>query len=250
MNKVAIILLTFVIFSCKEKIEPVLTAQNIIDKSIEVCGGEMYKSSTISFDFRDRTYVLENFNGQRVMKRIFKVDSVVVIDVIRTKGFQRSVNDRPINLPDSIANKYTNSVNSVHYFAYLPHGLNDPAVNKKFMGKIKIKDKEYFKIRITFDEKDGGEDFEDTYIYWFDTTTFKPDYLAYEFHDDGGGMRFREAYNERYVNGIRFVDYSNYQPMDTDLSIFKIDSLFMTGQLKLLSEIELRNITVRPDNYN
>ena len=250
MNKVTILLLALVIFSCREKREPVLTAQNIIDKSIEVCGGSMYRSSAISFDFRDKTYVLENSDGQRVMKRIFKIDSTVVIDVLKTKGFQRFVNNRPINLADSIAEKYTNSVNSVHYFAYLPYGLNDPAVNKESMGKVKIKGKEYFKIKITFDEKGGGEDFEDTYIYWFDTTTFKPDYLAYEFHDDGGGMRFREAYNERYVHGIRFVDYRNYQPKDADGSIFKIDSLFIAKKLELLSKIELRNISVRPDSYN
>ena len=29
---------------------------------------------------------------------------------------------------------------------------------------------------------------------------------------DGIGLRFREAFNERYINGIRFVDYNNYKP--------------------------------------
>ena len=250
MNKVKILLLALVIFSCKEKAGPVLTAQNIIDKSIEVCGGTIYRSSTISFDFRDKTYVLENNDGQRVMKRISKIDSAMVKDVLRANGFQRFLNNKPIHLADSMTQKYTNSVNSVHYFAYLPYGLNDPAVSKEHIGKVKIKGKEYFKIKITFEEKDGGEDFEDTYIYWFDTTTFKPEYLAYEFHEDGGGMRFRKAYNERYVNGIRFVDYSNYQPKNAGLSIYKIDSLFEAKQLRLLSEIELRNISVQKNSYN
>jgi hypothetical protein len=57
-------------------------------------------------------------------------------------------------------------------------------------------------------------------------------------------MRFREAYNERFVNGIRFVDYNNYKPLNTEMTIFETDSLFESGNLKLLSKIELKNIKV------
>jgi len=72
----------------------------------------------------------------------------------------------------------------------------------------------YYKLKVTFDQDGGGDDFDDTYVYFFNKATFKPDYLAYDFHVNGGGMRFREAYNERYVNGIRFVDYNNMKPID------------------------------------
>ena len=123
------------------------------------------------------------------------------------------------HLKDSIANVYANSVNSVHYFANLPYGLNDPAVNKEFLGEVAIKDKEYYKIKVTFDQKGGGKDYEDIYLYWFNKETFKPDYLAYKFYVDGGGIRFRVAYNERYLGGIRFVDYENYEASREETSI-------------------------------
>ncbi|MBT8297170.1 MAG: deoxyribose-phosphate aldolase, partial [Maribacter sp.] len=88
------------------------------------------------------------------------------------------------------------------------------------------------------------------YLYWFNTKSFKPDYLAYEFHVNDGGLRFREAFNERTVNGIRFVDYINYKPIDENQSIDVIESLFQQGKLEVLSKIELKNISVNPGNYN
>ena len=153
-------------------------------------------------------------------------------------------------MPDSLANIYSNSINSVHYFAYLPYGLNDPAVNKEFLGEMAIKGKDYYKVKVTFDQENGGDDFDDVYIYWFNKETFKPEYLAYEFHVNGGGLRFREAYNERYVNGIRFVDYNNYKSVSDSQSIYEIDSLFNKGELELLSKIELKDVVVSPGNYN
>ncbi|WP_422079795.1 DUF6503 family protein [Ulvibacterium sp.] len=250
MNKGIVLFCISIILACGQKAKTELSAQEIVDASIKVSGGEAYKKSAISFDFRDRSYTMERHDGRKVLKRISQIDSNTVLDIKQYNGFQRFVNDSLISIPDSMATKYANSVNSVHYFAYLPYGLNDSAVNKKYLGRSRIKGKDYYEIEVTFDKEGGGDDYDDTYVYWFNVTTLKPDYLAYEFHVDGGGKRFREAYNERYVNGIRFVDYNNYKPFDQGVVVQEMDSLFMADQLELLSQIELKNITVLPDNYN
>ncbi|MGB5203586.1 MAG: DUF6503 family protein, partial [Eudoraea sp.] len=164
-------------------------------------------------------------------------------------GFERTINGNPVIVADSMAAKYSNSINSVHYFAYLPYGLNDPAVNKKLLGETQFGDRQYYKVEVTFDEKDGGEDFDDIYIYWFNKETYKPDYLAYEFNVDGGGTRFREAFNERIINGIRFVDYNNYKA-SKNISVYELEALFKTKELDLLSTIRLEDIEVNPDNCN
>ena len=143
-----------------------------------------------------------------------------------------------------MAFKYSNSVNSVHYFAMLPYGLNDPAVNKKFIGETNINGKDYFKVEVTFKKEGGGKDYEDVFLYWFNKESYKLEYLAYSYITDGGGMRFRESYNERFVNGLRFLDYRNYKPESKDVSLVDLDSLFEAKQLKLLSKIELKNIEV------
>ena len=236
--------------SCKQKEAPKISAQDIVDKSIAVSGGDLYKTSDISFDFRDRKYILQRIDGKKILKRIKKNDTLDIVDVKTAQGFERYVDGKLAQIPDSLANSYANSVNSVHYFAYLPYGLNDQAVIKEYLDEVVIKDKKYHKIKVTFKQENGGDDFDDVYIYWFNAKTFKPDYLAYEFHVNDGGLRFREAFNERTVNGIRFVDYLNLKPKTDDQSIYRLDSLFEKGELEVFSKIELENITVSPGSYN
>ena len=247
--KYIFLLLSLALISCGEEPPKPLSAQQIVDKAIKTAGDSLYATSEFSFDFRNKTYALNLEENKKVLRRIQKSGDTVIEDIRRLDRFERLVNDSLVSVVDSMARKYSNSINSVHYFAYLPYGLNDPAVNKKFLGEVQIRDTSYYKIQVTFDQENGGEDFEDVYVYWFNKETFKPDFLAYEFHVDGGGMRFREAYNERYINGIRFVDYKNYKPK-ISTSILEIENLFDNNQLELLSKIELTNIKVIQDSYN
>jgi hypothetical protein len=231
-------------FGCKQEPKKELTAQEIVDNSIADSGGKQFNNHKISFDFRDKSYVSENVDGQSVFKRISDLDSITIIDIKRGDDFERYINDSLVMVHDTMAVKYANSINSVHYFVRLPFGLNDAAVNKELLGKETIEDKEYYKVKVTFDQQGGGDDFEDTYLYWFDLKSFKPEYLAYDFHVNGGGQRFRKAYNERYVNGIRFVDYENYKPKNDGTDILEIGQLYDKDELELLSKIELKNIAV------
>ena len=249
MRIVLILFLCLGLLGCKGESSSTLTAQQIIDKAIENAGGTLYTCSNIDFTFRDRAYSLEYVNSNKILKRQFNTDSSTVTDIRRNNGFERLIGNQVVQVADTMARKYANSINSVHYFAYLPYGLNDPAVNKKLLGERTVKGQDYYTIQITFDQEGGGDDFEDVYVYWINKKTFKPDYLAYEFHVDGGGMRFREAYNERFVEGIRFVDYSNYKPIDT-ASVYNLDQLYAANKLELLSQIELEDIRVNADNCN
>lgn len=230
--------------SCNQ-VNKSMTAQQIVDKAIMVSGGMHYAESQTSFFFRDRKYASSVKEGKTILKRQTFSDSLEINDIREGSRFQRFFNDSLLSLPDSIENRYANAVNSVHYFARLPYGLNDAAVNKELMGEVTIKGRQYYKLKVTFDESGGGDDFDDTYLYWFDKESFKPDYLAYEFHVNGGGIRFREAYNERYVNEIRFVDYNNYKADPKKNDLMEVDKLFEEGRLELLSKIELKNVEVK-----
>ncbi len=243
MKNFSLVIIVIALFSCNPNERASISAQTLVDNAIAVSGGDLYSQSHIQFKFRDRIYSSEPVKGQKILKRLLRNDTIQILDVKEPKNFHRFINDSLVSLSDSLANVYSNSVNSVHYFAYLPYGLNDRAVNKELLGEIKIRNKDYYKVKVTFSQEEGGDDFEDVYIYWFNKETFKPDYLAYEFHVDKGGFRFREAINERYINGIRFVDYNNFSPIMAN-NILEIDSLFLKNELKLLSKIELENITV------
>lgn len=239
------LLLSFLLFNCNDNKTEVIDANKIIDESIQASGGHKIDTSVIEFNFRDINYKATRLGGKFKLERVF-LDSIGEIrDVLSNNGLDRYINESFVNLPDSMATKYSASVNSVHYFAVLPYGLDGKAVNKTYVNKVDIKGKSYHKIKVTFNEEGGGEDFEDVFMYWVNTVTSKVDYLAYSYNeDDGKGLRFREAYNERYVEGIRFVDYNNYKPKDNTSKLEELDKQFIDNKLELLSKIELKEVTV------
>ncbi len=243
MWKYSLLLVVLLFMSCNQKSKE-MNAQDILDKTIEVAGGERYENVEIDFTFRDINYKSIRQNGRFSLQRMLP-DTLNTLDVLTNDGFTRIQMDEQIVLADTTAFKYIESVNSVHYFVLLPYGLNDAAVHKKLLGEITIKNKDYYKIEVTFSEDGGGVDFEDIFIYWISKDDFTVDYLAYQFFTDKGGMRFRESYNPRVIEGIRFVDYNNYRPKDSLVTLHEMDSLFEEDALVLLSKIETENVFVR-----
>jgi len=245
MKQFILLLLVAFLFSCKQEIDTSqLSANAIINRAIDVaCDGNCDQVS-ISFTFRDRKYKSTRQGGNYKLER-YNADSLKVIhDVLTNKGFKRFINDSLIVVPDSIASNIADGVNSVHYFMQLPYGLNAPAVHKKLVGEDSIKGAVYYEIEVTFSEEGGGTDFDDRFVYWIHKDNFTLDYLAYRYASNKGGMRFREAYNSRLIEGIRFADYNNYKPNSLDGKLEDMDVLFEKGELKLLSKIENENILV------
>lgn len=240
MKSICYFFLITVFLSCNSAPDD---SQTIIDRAIALAGGENYDNTEVEFQFRDREYGYKREGGRFEYVRLFKDSSSVIRDVVSNDGFMREIDGVKVNVVDSMARKYLNSVNSVIYFAMLPYGLNDAAVNKAYLGTKTLDDKEYHKIRVTFNQEGGGDDFEDVFIYWIGTEDHNINYLAYEFHVDGGGIRFRKAYNERYVGGIRFVDYVNYKPA-AGQPVEDTDDAYTRGELEELSKIELKDIKV------
>ena len=238
MKYLPIIFIAFLI-SCKSSPFKI-TAQQIIDKTILYSGADKVKNSEISFKFRDKEYFAYRENGN--FKLIREFDSIK--DGLTNDGFERFINLEKQKLSETNILKYSNSVNSVHYFSVLPFGLNDKAVHKKQLKSSTVKGKEYYKIEVTFSENGGGEDFEDVFIYWIGKEDFLVDYLAYSYNTNGGGKRFRVLKEQCIKNGIRFVDYYNYKPLNENISLIDIDKAYENEELKKVSEIVLKEIKV------
>ncbi|WP_460219176.1 DUF6503 family protein [Psychroserpens sp. MEBiC05023] len=244
-----LVIIGLLYFGCKNDVRDTISAKTIIDDTISVSGGDIISSSLIAFDFRDKYYTASRDNGNFQLERSFK-DSTShsisqVRDVLSNQGFQRFVDELIVEVQDSMVPRYSASVNSVHYFSVLPYGLNDQAVNKTRLDDVSILDNTYYTIKVTFNQDGGGEDFEDEFIYWINKKTFKTDYLAYSYEENHGkGLRFREAYNERYIEGVRIVDYNNYKPENSSIGLIDLPQQFENGTLNLLSKIELKNVTI------
>lgn len=239
------ILLFSILFiaACSTKAKK-LSAQEIIDKTMIVSGADKVANATLEFDFRDKHYIaIRKQNGRfNLIRNQQNQQGENISDMISNAGFRREFNGHPISVIDSLAKAYESSVNSVHYFSVLPYGLNDAAVKKQLLPETTINSKPYYKVQIRFSEDGGGEDFEDVFVYWIAKETFTIDYLAYSFHVNDGGMRFREAKNERVINGIRFVDYNNYKPTNASAKLESLDKAFENHELIKISEINLENV--------
>ncbi|MCX2738901.1 DUF6503 family protein [Pontibacter anaerobius] len=221
-------------------------AQAIVDAALKAHGSEKLDQGIVTFKLRDIQYRALRDNGAFVYSRTF-TDSTGqrVHDVLSNSGFKRTIDDTEVELPEEKKETYSNSVNAVVYFALLPYFLNDAAVQKSYLGEVKIKGEPYQKIKVTFAQEGGGEGFEDQYIYWFHKDRHTMDYLAYNFKENGGGSRFREVSNVNEIGGIRFQDYNNYKIADKDFLIENYDRAFEAGKLEKVSEINLEEVQVR-----
>jgi hypothetical protein len=224
------------------------SAQDIVDKSIAAHGGEAYKKFYAEFDFRDKHYTIKRNEGEYVYTRSFADSTGRYFDELTNQGFKRLRNDTLMILAEDKVKAFTNSVNSVSYFALLPFGLNDPAVVKKSIGKTSLEGEPYHLIEVSFEQAGGGTDFEDTFLYWVHASSYTVDYIAYSYQTNGGGLRFRKAYHPQVVNGIRFQDYINYKPMDEkNTKLQELAALYTNKQLEELSRIEVKNLVVTTD---
>jgi hypothetical protein len=231
--------------------EPKDEVESIVDRAIEYHGGEAYDAFAMEFDFRDMHYLVRRNGGDYRYERIQKDSTGAEIrDILTNSETYRTINGERQNVPDSTMDKYKNSVNSVAYFLLLPQPLRDPAVNKEYLGEVTLRGRTYDKVKVYFNQDGGGKDHEDVFVYWFDKEDGSVDYLAYLYHTNDTGMRFREAYNPQRVAGILVQDYINYAPKDSTLAVseenlLRLDDLYQKNELKEFSRIENRNVVVK-----
>ena len=230
-----------------EEIIPVNTsndpkADQIIEAVIKAHGGSLYDQADYSFVFRKKSYRFKN-DGQSFTYEVNTKDAKgnTIRDVIENGAFTRFVNEEPIKLSEKNKTRYSAALNSVIYFATLPHKLKDAAVNKLYQGETTIKGESYNVIKVFFDEEGGGADHDDIFYYWANKETNMIDYFAYNYAVNGGGTRFRSYYNRRNVRGIVFQDYINWKA-NKNIPLDKLPELFEKGSLKELSRIETEQV--------
>lgn len=223
------------------------TATSIINKARAAHGSTVVDSSTISFNFRGRHYVSQRSGGRFQYERQWMdTTGAAYRDVLTNDGLYREINGERVLLSAKDSAAYAGSVNSVLYFALLPYYLNDPAVQAAYLGTATIKGEPYDKVKVTFRAEGGGADHEDEYIYWFHKGKHTLGYLAYNYQVNGGGARFREAYNVRTVEGLRIADYRNYKPVPHTMEVAIFDSVFEAGRMEQVSLIETEKVSIAP----
>ena len=248
------ILLLFV-WSCENKAsssqKKILTykGQEVIDQAIIAHGQNLFENATLSFSFRDKQYSARRSDTSYTYTRSFQDGSALIEDMlINSTHFSRKKNGVSIEVSKEWADKYSRSINSVLYFFQLPYLLNDLAVKKTDQGIKQIKGESYHQIKVSFQIENGGDDFEDEYLYWVNVNNYEIDYLAYNYITDGGGVRFRSAINKRRVDGLLVQDYINYAPVDKKMPLSDLITQFEKEALIERSRIINSEITLLSNN--
>lgn len=215
-------------------------AERIINDAIQTHGGELYNTANYCFVFRKNEYCFAHTPTGEYTYTVSSEDKSVR-DELTNVGFRRWIDEKEEKLGPKAIDKYKNGLNSVVYFATLPHKLNDSAVRKTYVEETTINGQRYDVIQVTFEQEGGGKDHDDMFYYWVHQDAKTIDYLAYNYRVNGGGVRFRSAYNRRNIDGIIFQDYINWKaPVGTPLQV--LPELFQNGKLKELSRILTENV--------
>ena len=224
-----------------------LSIEAIVDSVYHKNGSGLIDKSNISFDFREFQYAyLQGVHGVKQSRKFIDDKGQVIVDTWQGDSLTRTINGELVNLSKKDENAFKNSINSVFYFAYLPKALKDPAVITELLNEVEINEKMYYKIKVTFNEEGGGEDFHDIFIYWVGIEDYAMDYMAYQYFTNDGGIRFRAVDQVKEVNGILFKDYLNYAPKENLMNDYlSVDNVFSNDGMKLVSEIRLENIVVK-----
>jgi hypothetical protein len=223
----------------------------VVDSAIAAQGGATLDRAVVRFTFRGDRYRIRQDAGDFRFQRT-TTDSLgrTVREVLSNDSLYRTVDGERVELSEEERLALETTVNSVSYFALLPHPLKDPAVQASYDGRDTVGTEPYHRIRVTFQQEGGGEDWQDVFYYWFHTDTYAMDYLSYAFGLAPGeetGTRFREAFNVRRVEGVRFADYHNYT--DTTLApdeMPRYPELLEEGALELVSDVKIDSVQVRP----
>lgn len=221
-------------------------SDSLVVKTIAAHGGELYDMAHYAFTFRNKKYTFHNTKRGYTYTVTSQKDGQVIKDILEDGKLTRTVNGAKTELSPKDIVKYTEALNSVVYFATLPHKLKDAAVNKTYEGRTSIKDQKYDVLAVTFNQEGGGTDHDDKFMYWINNDTHTVDYLAYSYETNDGGVRFRSAYDPRTVGGIRFQNYVNYEvPIGTPLN--ELPQLYEAGKLKELSRVETEDVVLIAD---
>jgi hypothetical protein len=216
-------------------------ATAVLAKALKAHGGDKYEKAHYRFVFRKKTFTFHNNGAEYRYESVHEKDGVTTVDMLDNDMVSRTINGKSVELSEKQKIGISGSLNSVIYFATLPYKLTDASVNIASGGKTSIKGKAYDILHVTFDQAGGGVDYDDQYRYWINSKTDRIDYLAYNYQTGNGGVRFREAYNSRMVDGILFQDYVNYAaPVGTPLD--DLPGLFEKGQLRKLSVIDTEDV--------
>ena len=221
----------------------------IVARAIEHHGGELYRASETELDVCSKSgcfHVVARVDGDRFAYTV----SGKVREVRREVRWSNDAlevreNGTPVAVEPEREQRYRDWAMARVYFCFLPYRLDDPSVIQHELGLVDWEGRRLHRVKVTF-EPGTSTDAGDEYMYWFDPETARLEYFAYSYDDDGGGLRFRRAFDHRRVGGLLVFDQDNYGVEGPGLSVDAIDPAYVKSRMRHISTVRLEQISVEP----
>ena len=214
-------------------------------------GSDALEGKTASFTFRGTPYTAWHRGGQFRYTRVLDEGGRRIEETITNDGASRTVDGEEAALTPDVAQALYESINSVVYFALLPHALDAPALRARTLAPDTVGGDPYRRVEVTFAQEGGGADWEDRYVYWVGADDVI-DYLAYSYAPTPGdtsrtetGSRFRETIGVAEAGGVRFQDYRNLTADSIGTAIERYGELYDAGETFEVSEVRTESPAVR-----
>ncbi|MBZ0113059.1 MAG: hypothetical protein K8J08_11400 [Thermoanaerobaculia bacterium] len=227
------------------------TRLEIVDRSIEFHGGDLYRHSVVSFAICSKSGCFDVTT--RMDGGLY--DHTAEESQGDRRRWARSTNDsiegrefgKEIPVSESEAQRWRDWVTARVYFALLPFRLTDPSVYQHDLGTVDWEGRELHRVKVTFEGK-SSSDASDEFLYWFDPKTARLEFFAYTYVNSDGsrGLRFRKLHNYRRVGGILVFDQENFGREDHSLALEEINPTTVRERLQEVSQIRLEDVEVEP----
>lgn len=221
---------------------------DVVDRAIQVHGGDLFSASETELDICSKSgcfRVRAKVDGDAFEYEVSGKTRDGNLRVLSTNASVSAwLDGEALGLTAEREQTYRDWAMARVYFCFLPYRLNDPGVLKEDLGVETWDGAELRRVRVTF-PPGSSTDADDVYTYWFDEATGRLSRFAYSYSGNPGGIRFRNLKHFRRVGGLLFFDQENHGTEGPNLHPDGLNPKSV-GDLRSISEIELRNVKVRP----
>ncbi|NND88766.1 MAG: hypothetical protein HKM28_05925 [Flavobacteriaceae bacterium] len=247
MKYPSILLLSLMFFAACST-EPQISADTILEKSIEAAGGEDFFHSTISFSIEDYEYVLKRDGYLTDFSLTREIDTTIYFSTYKGGLMHYYVNG--VEEPESMqSRKFLDArLDGFTFLSSMPHVFNENGTIVERLENVTIQQKEYYTLRITYKHQEGMEDRNIFYLY-IDPDTFYIDYVAFKLDVYQNFQNFRRNYNRRKIEGILFSDFYSFYPHDQSMPLDSLYHYYNKRDVREGPATEYKNISVEIQPY-
>lgn len=225
-----------------------LSAEFILDKSIEASGGEDFFHSTITFSIDDLDYELKR-DGLLTDFSLTKVaDTVTYFSTY--KGGLMTYYENDVEIPESMqSRKFLDArLDGFTFLTSIPHVFKENAVILERQDDVMIQQKPYHSLKITYKHQQDIEE-KNTFFLYINPSSYIVEFIAFKFDLYQHFPNFQRLYNHRKINGILFSDYFSFYPTDQEVPLEQLYQLYNQREVREGTNIKYTDVTVEINSY-